>query len=130
LGRINDLATDLAGLSLAEDVKAKCLLLETEVNAKKSEFDNVQRCIMTVEAGEQMELGAKNPNFAKAGAWKGSEPHADTRGAKRGGFVCVPRSETEPRGHAHDGKPFPVDPQPAALPPEPEETGVPGFGCL
>ena len=86
-----DEVTDLGGISLAEDVKAKCLLLETEVNAKRSEFGNVQRCIMTAEAGEQMELGAKNPNFAKAGAWKGSEPHADTRGAKRGRLcLCSP----------------------------------------
>jgi hypothetical protein len=42
-----DEANDLGGISLAEDVKAKCLLLETEVNAKNSEFDNVQRCIRT-----------------------------------------------------------------------------------
>jgi hypothetical protein len=36
-----DEATDLDGIVLAEDVKAKGLLLETEVNTQKSEFDNV-----------------------------------------------------------------------------------------
>jgi hypothetical protein len=47
-----DEATDLEGISLAEDVKAKCLLLETEVNAKKSKFGNAQRYSMAAEPGE------------------------------------------------------------------------------
>jgi hypothetical protein len=48
-----DEATDLGGIGLAEDVKAKCLLLENEANSKKSEFSNFQRCIMTAEGSRR-----------------------------------------------------------------------------
>jgi hypothetical protein len=57
----HDEATDLGGISLAEGVMAKCLLLKTEVNAKKSEFGSFKRFIMTAEAGE---LGVPSDELA------------------------------------------------------------------
>jgi hypothetical protein len=74
-----DHATDAASFEAAEELNKEYIVLKESCDSQKLLFELVRKCCKDAAAALQMELGAKQPSFIKAGEWKMLLKRLDSR---------------------------------------------------